>query len=101
MNAALFRRQELMWRSTQFTETLSFPPMNHLACGGFHSRTLFHFLNHSSCEACSAQKLSGSRSARWRKPSSETRAAALKSAEGANFRFSLRSASISVVMDLL
>ena len=44
----MLRRAVRMCRSTQLTETLSFPPTNHFACGGFQSSTLSHFLNHSS-----------------------------------------------------
>ena len=58
ISAALLRAVRSMCRSTQFTETLSFPPTNHFACGGFQSHTVFHFSNHSNSFACASQKAS-------------------------------------------
>src|SRR4051812_4174060 len=101
MKAALLRRHEPMCLSMQFTDTLSLPPVNHFACGGFQSSTLLHFFDHCSCEACSAQNASGSFSACACRPPSETCAADRKAEEGANFLFSVSRASISLLMDLL
>src|ERR1044072_9051601 len=48
-----------IWRTRQFTEALSLPPRNHLACGGFHSSTRSHGVIHSSCFAEAGQYPSG------------------------------------------
>src|SRR5436190_24086540 len=91
MSAALVRRAVLMWQSTQVTETLSFPPTNHFACGGSQSRTVSHFLNHSSSLACSSQNPSGSVVARSYIDLSDTCALRAKDFGGGNFLFSCRS----------
>ncbi len=54
-SAALLRRAVPMWRSTQFTDALSFPPMNHCAWGGCQSSTCFQGVIHSSFAASPAQ----------------------------------------------
>src|SRR5262249_50317612 len=59
MIAALFLRFVNRCRSTQFSATLSAPPTNHLAKGGFQSSTFFHFFRERSSEASRAQNLSG------------------------------------------
>src|SRR6476620_5660525 len=59
MMAALFRRGLRRCRSRQLTETLSFPPTNHFACGGFQSRTWLQGDIHSSDLAWSSQNRSG------------------------------------------
>ena len=45
MKAALLRRQVRTWRSRQLALTLSLPPTNHFASGGFHSSTLLQRLD--------------------------------------------------------
>src|SRR6266513_2919461 len=85
------------WRSRQFTEALSLPPRNHLACGGFHSSTRSHGLLHSSCFAQSAQYPSGSRRARSYGVMSRTWAWAVKVSGGGKRRCSSRSVSIRSV----
>ena len=47
----------------QLTETLSLPPTNHFAFGGFQSRTFFHGLNQVSSFAKPSQNFSKLRSA--------------------------------------
>src|SRR4051794_32678177 len=59
--AALLRRGPCKCRSRQFSATLSFPPTNHLANGGFHSRTFSHGCCHMSSRASRAQNFSGAR----------------------------------------
>src|SRR6478672_1306679 len=59
MMAALLRRGPRRCRSRQLTETLSFPPTNHFACGGFQSRTWLQGDIHSSDLAWSSQNRSG------------------------------------------
>ena len=63
MIAALLRRAPRTWRSRQLTATFSWPPTNHLACGGCQSSTVSHRRDHSSSPAKPAQNASGSRSA--------------------------------------
>src|SRR3989339_1673940 len=60
ISAALFRRPFFTCRSRQLYEALILPPTNHLAKGGFHSRTLSHFSNQSSSSANFDQNASGS-----------------------------------------
>src|SRR5436189_2171223 len=84
-------------RSRQFTDALSLPPRNHLACGGFHSSTRSHGRLHSSCFAQSAQYPSGSRRARSYGVMSRTSAWAVKVSGGGKQRGSSRSVSIRSV----
>src|SRR5258708_39972541 len=70
MNAALFRRGPRIWRSRQLTLALSFPPTNHFAYGGCHSRTRPQGVLHSSSRANEDQKASGSAAARAYTPGS-------------------------------
>ena len=59
MRAAFVRRGPVTWRSRQLWETLSLPPTNHLAYGGFHSSAFRHGLNQSSAFASFSQKRTG------------------------------------------
>src|SRR4051812_7108524 len=59
MSAALFWRAVPRWRSRQFSETLSLPPMNHSAFGSCQSSTLVHFFCQSSSDASRAKNFSG------------------------------------------
>src|SRR5215469_9526034 len=59
MIAALFRRLVVRCRSRQFSERLSFPPVNHFANGGFHSKTFRQRFCQISSFASRAQNLSG------------------------------------------
>src|SRR3954468_21554195 len=95
MIAALLRRAPRTWRSTQLTLALSVPPRNHFACGGFHSSTCVHGVNHSSSDANDAQNASGSLSARAYTPSSLMVALARNCFEGGNVRSSWRRSAIS------
>src|SRR5215218_8253680 len=71
------------WRSRQLYETLSRPPTNHLANGGFdQSSTWSHLRNQCSCSACCAQNPSGSASAASYTDGSETTAPSRKSSGG-------------------
>ena len=63
ISAALVRRAVVTWRSRQLSETLSLPPTNHLAYGGFHSSAFFHGLNQCSSRARASQKRTGLRAA--------------------------------------
>src|SRR5262249_11678930 len=63
--AALLRRGPARWRSRQLTLALMRPPSNQRACGSFQVSTLSQRLNQASDSACSAQKPSGSSSARF------------------------------------
>src|SRR5687767_13677935 len=100
-SAALLRRGPSMCRSTQLYDTLSFPPRNHFACGGFHCSTFFHGLNKwRSVLAWVAQNFSWFL-ARPYTFGSLTTALRLNSADGLNFRFSVRRASISFMQVIL
>ena len=68
MIAALLRRAPRTWRSTQLTLAFSVPPTNHFACGGFHSSTRVHGVNHSSSAAKPAQNAFGIARRRGRRP---------------------------------
>src|SRR5206468_10416182 len=59
MIAALFRRDPARCRSRQFSETFSFPPTNHFANGGFHSRTFPHGARQTNSFASRVQNLAG------------------------------------------
>ena len=59
MRAALVRRAVVMCRSRQLYETLSLPPMNHLALGALHSSVFFHGVNQWSCFAQPSQNFRG------------------------------------------
>src|SRR5690349_11961218 len=87
-----------MWRSTQLTEALSVPPTNHLTCGGVHSSTRLHGVDHSRSPAIFAQNASGSLSASAYSSVDETCALRRNSAGGSNFRFSWRRTSISDIL---
>ena len=86
MSAALLRRAVRTWRSRQLTLTLSLPPTNHFAKGGFHSSTRFHGADHSSSRAKDSQKPSGSRSASSYTEALWTVALALNSADASMTR---------------
>jgi len=58
-------RGPVRWRSRQLAETLSLPPTNHLACGGFHSNTRSQGRIQSRARAWSAQYPSRSCAAAW------------------------------------
>src|SRR2546422_9785357 len=92
--AALFRRGESTWRSRQFCETLIWPPTNHLAKGGLHSRTFDHFLIQTSSFARSDQYRSGSASASRRTLRSRTHASLRNDFGGGYSSFSFRRLSI-------
>src|SRR5688500_5756946 len=93
-SAAFCRRGPCTWRSRQFTEALSLPPMNHLAKGGFQSSAFVHGLIQDSSFACFSQKRTGLRLASACSEPSLTRAFLTKSLDGGNFRPSLSSASM-------
>src|SRR5260370_24213435 len=57
--AALLGRWVVRCRSRQFSERLSFPPMNHFAKGAFHSRTFRQGFCQESSFASRDQNLSG------------------------------------------
>src|SRR5712664_4649582 len=61
ISAALFLRAVVRWRSRQFTEALSLPPMNHsiFAVWKSHLETVFHLCAQVIRSACSAQNPSG------------------------------------------
>src|SRR5439155_17614139 len=92
--AALFRRGPAKCRSRQFAETLSFPSRNHLAKGGFHSRTFDQGAVQSSSRAMRAQNASGPFAASPRNESSFRWAFFRKAAEGGYCSFSFKRLSI-------
>ena len=57
------RRGPVTWRSRQLSATLSLPPTNHFAYGGFHSSAFFQGLNQWSSLARCSQNLTGFRAA--------------------------------------
>jgi hypothetical protein len=61
ISAAFVLRGPATWRSMQLYATLSLPPMNHLAYGGFHSSAFFHGLNQWSSRARCSQNFTGFR----------------------------------------
>src|SRR6185436_20162590 len=69
--------------------------MNHFACGGFHSSTFVHGVDHSSSDAKEAQKPSGSLSARAYTPSSLMFAFARNAGDGGKVRSSWSRSAIS------
>src|SRR5258708_23283349 len=97
MNAALFRRGPRIWRSRQLTLALSFPPTNHFAYGGCHSRTRAQGVLHSSSRANEDQKASGSAAARAYTPGRLAVAPGRHASAGGKRRSSWRSAEISSI----
>src|SRR5438552_16343327 len=93
-SAALFRRAPLRCRSRQFADMFSFPPTNHFAKGGSHSRTVDQGAIQASPFAIRAQKTSGSFAASSRNESSRATAAFRKAAGGGYFSFSFRRLSM-------
>src|SRR5256885_12566837 len=86
--AALFRRGLGRVRSMQVADMLSFPPTNHLAKGGAHSRTFDQGAIQASSFAIRAQKASGSFAASSRNESLRSTAAFRKAADGGYCSFS-------------
>src|SRR5688572_23891464 len=93
MIAALVLRPSFRCRSTQLTDALSWPPMNHFAFGAFHSSSFVQGVAQSIPLDISAQNASGSFFA-WSYSSCLAAAFAANSAGGGNLRVSVSSAEI-------
>src|SRR5205807_495255 len=87
-------RGPLRCRSRQFADMFSFPPTNHFAKGGSHSRTFDQGAIQASPFAIRAQKASGSFAASSRNESSRSTAAFRKAAGGGYRSFSFRRLSM-------
>src|SRR5690606_29979462 len=82
-------------RSRQLYATFSFPPTNHFACGGVHSRTVCHGSNQPSSLSHSAQYASGSDAARAHISGSRAFSASRNDGGGGNRRSSSSNATSS------